>query len=41
MTEERKQELTQLLEEAMDGLQIGVRLGGSCTATGNLDHSLI
>ena len=29
MTEERKQELTQLLEEAMDGLQIGVRLRGS------------
>ena len=29
MTEERKQELTQLLEEAMNGLQIGVRLKSS------------
>ena len=29
MTKERKEELRQLLEEAMDGLQIGVRLGGS------------
>ena len=29
MTEERKQELRQLLNEAMEGLQIGIRLGGS------------
>ena len=29
MNDDRKQELTQLLEEAMEGLQIGVRLGGS------------
>ena len=29
MTEDRKQELRKLLEEAIDGLQIGVRLGGS------------
>ena len=29
MNDDRKQELTKLLEEAMDGLQIGVRLRGS------------
>ena len=29
MTDAGKEELTQLLEEAMEGLQIGVRLGSS------------
>ena len=29
MIEDRKQELRKLLEEAIDDLQIGVRLGGS------------
>ena len=28
MTEERKQELRQLLQKAMKGLQIGIRFGG-------------
>ena len=29
MTEERKQELRQLLNEAMEGLQIGIRFGSN------------